>query len=219
MERQITTLFFVDEHRIVRAGLRHVVRDRPDLQVVGEASDQDEAIRGIRECAPDVVVSEIQTPRIDGLELIREARLQGRSTRFVIFSALEHRIRASEAMRAGASAYLLKSAAASEVLAAIDAARAGGLYLSPSVGPDPVVLDSSRSTGSAGRFTEVALSRRQREILRLVAEGYSTREIGDQLGLKDRTVESHRHALMKKLNVHRVAHLVRYAIRENLVAP
>ncbi len=216
MDDQTTRLFLVDDQRIVRAGLRHVIRERPDLVVVGEASDQAEALAGIRDLSPDIVISEIQTPTIDGVELMRETRARAGAPRFVIFSALDHRARAADAMRAGASAYMLKNADVGEVLAAIDAARAGGLYLSPAVGPSGSLFGAAES---AAPPSNASLSRRQREILRLVAEGCSTREIGDQLGLKDRTVESHRHALMKKLNVHRIAHLVRYAIRENLVAP
>ncbi len=216
MSRHTTTLFLVDDQRIVRAGLRHVVRERPDLVIVGEASSQDEAVQGVRELSPDIVISELQTPSIDGVELMRDARGHDRSTSFLIFSVLASRVRVSEAMRAGASGYLLKSAEPSEILAAIDAARAGGLYLSPSVGRSSSLFEASDDDTPP---SNAALSKRQREILRLVAEGCSTREIGDQLGLKDRTVESHRHALMKKLNVHRIAHLVRYAIRENLVAP
>lgn len=216
MESSITTIFLADEQRIVRVGLRYILEQRSDLRIVGEASDLAGALSGIRETEPDIVLTEIQSPRLDGVELMRLLRPERPATRFVIFSAVDQRGRASDAMQAGASAYLLKSSSPVEVLAAIEAVRVGGVYMTPDVAL-PVMAPDSMGPDAGTRPS--LLSRRQREILTLVAEGYSTRDIGEQLGLKLRTVESHRHALMKKLNLNRVAHLVRYAIRENLVSP
>jgi DNA-binding NarL/FixJ family response regulator len=206
----------VEDHTIVREGLRALLDGRDDVELVGEAEDGQAGIDAAKSLKPDVVVMDLNLPRVDGVEATRSIRAALPTTQVLILSmyATEEHVR--PVIRAGAAGYLLKGSGLSDLLAAIHAVAAGKAFFSPDVAR--IVLDDSRRTGSPGdRPTGGDLTPREREILRMVAEGRSSPEIARDLDLSVKTVEGHRGRIMAKLDSKNVAGLVRHAIRLGLV--
>jgi len=212
-----TTIVVADDHQIVREGIRKLLETRPDFEVVGEASDGEEAVQLVLERQPDIAVMDIWMPRLSGIDATRRIEKRGLKTKVVVLSMHASREYVEETLRAGAAGYIVKSAAAQELIDAIDAVRAGISYLSPAV-TEQVVTAISRSP-DAPPSGIAALTDREREVLQLVAEGQSSKEIASILGISLKTVDSHRSNLMEKLDIHKVAGLVRFAIRSGLVEP
>ncbi len=204
-----------EDHALVRAGICSLLEKLPGIEVVGEASDGREALDLLRTRAPHVALLDISMPGMNGLEAAARAARKFPATRVVVLSMHASEEYVHQALQAGAAGYLLKDAGAAELELAVRAAARGETYLSPAVSKQ-VVADYVRRTG-AGTPAPRALTSRQREILQLIAEGHSTREIASHLDLSVKTVESHRAALMARLDIHDVAGLVRYAIRSGLV--
>lgn len=210
-----TRIILVDHHVVFREAVRGLIDAQSQLSVVGEASDGREAYALCRELQPDLVVTEISIPRLSGVELaVRLARELPR-TRVLILSGHESRSQVTQALRSGAAGYVCKSGPAQELIQAIDAVRSGRSFVSPVVAEHLVgALTGPRETDSHANHD---LTSREREVLQMVAEGLSSKEIATELGVSTRTVESHRTNVMEKLGIHKVSGLVRFAIREGLL--
>ncbi len=206
-----------DDHALVRAGLRTLLDSIAGVTVVAEAGNGEEALQLAAELHPDLVVMDIAMPRLNGLDAaarIREA-LPGSRVLILSMHASDDYVR--RALRSGASGYLLKDAAAVELELAVRAVMRGETYLSPRVSTQ--VVDQYVRGPGVGQGPVDSLTPRQREILQLIANGRSTKQIAHQLGLSVKTVETHRAQLMERLGLRDVASLVRLAIRAGLVAP
>lgn len=212
----LTTIVLADDHRLVREGLRRLLEERPDLRVVGEAATGDEAVALATSQHPDMVVMDLAMPGLSGIEATRRIRQSGNGTRVLVLSMYGDRGHVEEVLRAGASGYVLKDAASADLLEAIDAVRAGDSFLSSGVTQQ--VVDALTRPGESSDRSLASLTDREREVLTLIAEGLSSKEIGDRLGVSLKTVESHRANLMDKLDIHKVSALVRFAIRAGLVS-
>jgi len=211
------TIVVADDHQLVREGVRRVLESRTAFQVVGEAADGEAAERLILELRPRVALLDLGMSGISGIEVTRRIRAAGVPTRVVLLSMNGDREVVGDALRAGASAYVVKNASSDDLFEAIDAVCSGSTYLSPPLSSSAVAAPGSPSEGS-GRGV-AALTEREREVLRLIAEGYSSKGIAALLGVSYKTIETHRTNLMDKVGIHKVSGLVRLAIRDGLVAP
>lgn len=203
-----------DDHSLVRAGLRSLLSQAGDMEVVAEAEDGRKALEVVVEHAPDVLVLDLGLPELNGLEVIARLRRTGSDTRVLVLSMHDDREYVARAFREGASGYLVKDAAEPELEVAVRAVRAGRRYVSPQVAGSLVDDLLSRSTMPDDPFD--LLTPRQREVLQLISEGHSTAEIGKKLHISVKTVESHRAELMRRLDIHDVAGLTRYAMRNRM---
>jgi DNA-binding NarL/FixJ family response regulator len=206
-----TTILLADDHAILRAGLRAVIAAHPDFKVVGEAATGAQAVELAARLCPDIVVMDIAMPDLNGVEATRRILRHDHKTRVIALSTYQDRHFVLAMLEAGAAAYVTKAAAADELLHALAAVCAGRRYLSPAV------TQVASTTGDLFQSRNCDhLTSREREILQLVAEGKSSREIADQLFLSPNTVQVHRRNLMKKLGLRNVANLTRYAVQEGL---
>jgi DNA-binding NarL/FixJ family response regulator len=210
-----TRILLADHHRIVREGLRHILERRQDFTIVAEAADGESALRQIEEKKPEIAVLELLMPRLSGVDAIRRVGRLGR-TRCIVLSAHQSRSHVQDALRAGAAGYLLKDASSAQLIEAIEVVRSGKFYFSPDV-TQHVVDAATHPTGNPESGL-ASLTSREREVLQLIAEGLSTKEIATALGVSARTADSHRARLMEKLGIHKASGLVRFAIREGLVS-
>ena len=206
-------IVLADDHQILRHSLRALL-EREGLTVVAEAEDGERAVEVVRKMRPDVGVFDLSMPRLNGIEAARRLADDDPAPRIVLLTVHRdvHYVRA--ALEAGITGYVLKTQAAADLLGAIRAVAAGGVYLSPGVSR-PLV---DAYVGGKGPRRD-ALSPRESEVLRLIAAGRSTKEIAVALGISVKTADSHRTRLMEKLDIHEIAGLTRYAIREGLVEP
>jgi DNA-binding NarL/FixJ family response regulator len=199
-----------DDHRLVRAGLRALLDATPQVEVVAEAADGEEAMQLIAEHQPDVALIDIAMPKLSGLAVLHQVTAAKLPTKILLLSMYDNDEYVAEAVRAGAGGYLVKDAAVEELALALDALERGDVYLSPAI---------SRKLAQAfsgGRATP-GLTGRQTEILRMIARGQSSKEIARDLGLSVKTVETHRTQIMDRLEIRDLAGLVRYAVRTGLV--
>ena len=206
-------IIIADDHTLVRAGLVTLINRMPDAEVVGEAGDGRELLKLVRELQPDVALMDIAMPGLNGLEAAERVHNDYPKIKVVILSMHANEEYVAQALKAGASGYLLKDAATAELEMALKVVAQGQFYLSPSISRQ--VVDSYLHGGPTGLDL---LSPRQREILQLIAEGKSTREIAELLHLSVKTVETHRAQLMDRLDIHDTAGLVRYALRKGLIS-
>jgi DNA-binding NarL/FixJ family response regulator len=205
-------LILADDHVVVRQGIRALL-EGARLEVVGEASDGQTAVQLCETLHPDVAILDVAMPRMNGVDAAREIRRSSPQTRVVVLTVFPEESYVLEALQAGVSGYVLKSNAASNLLDAIVAASRGEIYLSPTI--SRAVVNAYLSSGEVPRDP---LSVRERQVLQLIAEGRSMREVGELLGISARTAETHRARIMEKLNIHDVPGLVRYAIRHGLIS-
>jgi DNA-binding NarL/FixJ family response regulator len=210
-------LVLVEDHALVRAGIRSLLEKLADLEVVAEAGDGRAALGLIAQHQPDVVLMDIKMSGLNGLEATARIVRDLPGVRVVILSMYANEEYVIQALRAGASGYLLKDAGTAELEVAVRAAARGETYLSPAISRR-MIQDYLEVVGGEGGALE-QLTPRQREVLQLVAEGNSVKEIAQILHVSVKTVETHRAQLMERLDIHDVAGLVRYAIRVGLVAP
>lgn len=211
-------VLLADDHTLIRAGLRLVVESQPDLTVVGEANDGREALDLAGKLRPDVVVMDIGMPSLNGIEACRRMRAELPSIQVVMLSMHSDEGYILRALKAGAKAYLLKDSAEGDLANAIHAAAAGKSFFSPAVGK--VLLEDYlrklQRTGVEDSYE--LLTPREREILQLVAEGQSSKEIANLLNLSVYTVETHRARVMQKLNLRGIPELILYAVRKGIIS-
>lgn len=216
-----------DDHDILRDGLRALLSMAGDIEVTGEAHTGLEAVEQATRLHPDVVLMDISLPELDGVEACHQIRQQAPEVRVLFLTMHEAEEYFFRALRAGAAGYVIKRTAAADLLAAVRAVARGESFLSPSMARALVADYTGRATrtGLPGRDEAIAqdtyqtLTSREREVLQLVGEGYTNQEIADRLHLSIKTVQSHRAAVMQKLDLRDVTHLVRYAVRRGLVDP
>ena len=206
-----------DDHTLFRAGIRSLLNELDGVEVVGEASDGSAALQLIAEQRPDIALLDIGMAGMNGLEVAARLSATAAPVRTIILSMHAGEEYVLQALRAGAAGYILKDADTVELGLALKAAMRGETYLSPAVSRQVVTGYIQRTTGGDDQLAR--LSERQRETLRLIAEGCSTQEIATRMQISVKTVEKHRAQLMERLDIHDVAGLVRFAIRARLVSP
>jgi len=208
----------VDDHSLIRAGVRALVSDIPGYTVVGEAEDGDQLLEQAQQLAPDMVLLDISMRSTSGLDALTQLRASGNTCKVLILSMHTDPDLIMRALESGAHGYLLKDATATELEQALAALRSGERYLSPAIAH--TVINQALMRAQHGKQPNVDrhnLTARQLEILRLIVRGKSTREIATGLGLSIKTVETHRSQIMKRLQIHDVAGLVLFAVREKII--
>ena len=208
------TIVLADDHVMFRRGVRRIVQGLPEVEVVGEAGDGLELLTVLKKTRPNLAILDISMPQLRGLEAIREIKAIDPEVKVLILTMHKDRDYLANALTAGAEGYLLKEDADTELLSAIDTLRKGGSYISPLLSSQLTDLfkEKSRAAGEPEAPRE-AITLREKEILKLIAEGRSSKEIGDLLFISSRTVQHHRANLMRKLELRRTADLVRYALQ------
>jgi len=206
-------ILVADDHALVRQGLKTLL-EKKDLQVVCEASNGQEALHLAQKNTPELAILDISMPVLNGVDAARELIKLSPRTKVILLTQHDESQYVTEALRAGIKGYVLKSQAADELVHAISEVCRGSIYLSPKISHTVVDAYLSKAQVSAD-----PLSGRERQVLQLVGEGKSSKDVATQLGISVKTAESHRARLMKKLNIHETASLVRYAIRHGLVQP
>lgn len=214
-----TRLLLVDDHAVIRFGLRMLLENETDLEIAGEADTAYEAIRKVVELQPNVVLLDIGLPDISGIEAAAEIKRLSPQTAIVALTIHEDEEYFFKMLEAGASGYVPKRAAPEELLTAIRAAAGGQVYLYPSLAKLLVkdFLSQGKTPGETG--SEEALTDREQEVLALLAEGQSNSEIAEHLVISPKTVGRHRENIMRKLNLHSRVELVKYAIRRGIIPP
>ena len=208
-------IFIADDHKIIRDGLRSLIARQKNLEVVGEACDGRTAVKLVRELTPHVVIMDIAMPDLNGLEATRKVVAADPDVKVIALSMHSDRRYVSQMLKAGAKGYLLKECAFEELYRAIEAVVAGKVYLSPGIA-GVVVEDYVKNEDNTESSCTGVLSAREREVLQLISEGKTTKETALCLHLSAKTVESHRRNIMSKLDMHSLAELTKYAIREGV---
>jgi DNA-binding NarL/FixJ family response regulator len=211
----VLTLLLADDHQIVRQGLRAILQTVPEFRLVGEAADGPEAVRLADRLQPEVLVLDLMMPGLNGLEVARQVTRRSPRTRVVILSMHSNEAYVVEALRAGATAYVLKESGADELIHAIREAAAGRRHLSPPISEQAVTRYLQKAEPKPDPYH--TLTFREREVLQLTAEGHSGTEISHRLFISPRTVETHRANLMRKLGVRNQKELIRYAVRRGIL--
>jgi DNA-binding NarL/FixJ family response regulator len=208
------SVFMVEDHQMVREALRDVLTKEPDIEVVGEAGNGHDALKGVVALQPDVVVLDIRLPDLNGIEVAARLRDAGCRAKVVALSAFADKRFITAMLRSGATAYVTKSAAGTELVRAVRAVAAQQGYFSPEIA-HALAFEVRKGT-AAGEA--VPLARREREVLRLIAEGIRSPAIAEQLHVSLATIEAHRRNIMRKLGLRTVAELTKHAIREGIVS-
>ena len=204
-------ILIAEDQQLVRQGLAALLRPE-DVEIVGEAADGETAVAMTRILRPDIVLMDLSMPVLDGVEATRRIKRQTPQVRVLILTVANDELRVAEALAAGADGYALKKLGHAELMAAIASVRAGKRYLGPGIDADQV-----RAHLDGGDGVPVALTGREGQVLRLIAQGLKNREIADSLSIAVKTVETHRTKIMQKLNLHNSAELATYAIRRGLI--
>jgi len=208
----------VDDHKIMREGLRSLLEKQPDIEVVAEAESAREALRLVQELTPDIVIIDVVMPSLNGIEATRRILSKVPAVKVIALSMYADKRFVMEMLRAGASGYLLKDCAFEELDEAIRTVTQDRTYITPRI-VDIIVKDYFSQVEKPSSSAVSALTSRQYEVLQLLAEGKTTREIAHQMSLSVKTIESHRQQIINKLNIHSIAGLTKYAIREGLISP
>ena len=209
-------ILLVDDHLIVREGIRACIADRTNILVVGEAADGFEAIEKTRELKPDVVLMDINMPRMGGLEATKRLQSECPGTKILILTVHNSKEYLTGMMQSGAQGYVIKDTSPSDLVRAIEAIHKGGAYFAPEIAS--LLLLSSETPPTKSAHSGLSrLGPRERECLIYVSQGLSSKEIAEKMGVSLRTCETHRHRMMEKLGIHSVAGLTRLAIEEKLL--
>jgi DNA-binding NarL/FixJ family response regulator len=218
---EVIRVLLIDDHELVRSGIKALLEKSEDIRVVGEAGEGHEALACIKETNPDVVLLDISLPGLNGLEVAAKARKDSPRLRIVFLSMHSNEEYVLQALKIGASGYVLKQSSTRELELAVRSAKKGETFLSPAISNTVVSDYMARLKGGnvkkPGANPYEVLTSRQREILQLIAEGFSSKEIAQKLGLSINTIEVHRANLMDRLNIHDIAGLVRYAIQTGII--
>ena len=217
--KQKLNVLLADDHKLLRAGLKLLLQRNPDLTVVGEAADGEQTLQLFQQLEPDLLLLDLSMPKMDGLDCLREIKSRWPGAKVIVLTMHEDENYIKQAMQAGAAAYVHKSAADTDLFKAIDAVQAGQLYLSQQdsnlllhvlLKQDPAPVDN--------QAPYVLLSPREREVLRLIAHGYSMAEVAEKLSLSIKTVDTYKTRLMEKLGTTRKSELVSYALKYGLLS-
>ena len=210
-------ILLVDDHKIIREGLRTLLQKNPQMEVVAEAPDGRTAVKLARRLLPDVVIMDIAMPDLNGIEATRQITAELDNVKVIALSMHSDKRYVSEMFKAGASGYLLKTCAFEELANAIHTVVLNQTYLSPGIA-DVVIEDYVGHLSANESSVSFILSAREREVLQLLVEGKTTKQIASHLYISIKTVETHRRQIMNKLNIHSIAELTKYAIREGLTS-
>ena len=217
--KQKLNVLLADDHKLLRAGLKLLLQRNPDFAVVGEAADGEQTLQLYQQLEPDLLLLDLSMPKMDGLDCLREIKSRWPEAKVIVLTMHEDENYIKQAMQAGAAAYVHKSAADTDLFKAIDAVQAGQLYLSQQdsnlllhvlLKQDPAPVDN--------QAPYVLLSPREREVLRLIAHGYSMAEVAEKLSLSIKTVDTYKTRLMEKLGTTRKSELVSYALKYGLLS-
>ena len=208
-------ILVADDHEVVRKGLIDILKQKPEWQVCGEAADGREAIELAKQLMPDVIVMDISMPRLNGLEATRHLMKENPATKVLVLTFHDSDQVIRSVLDAGARGFLLKSDSACELVAAVDALLGNKTYFTSKVAA--MVLEGYLRGGSPFAADPSPLTARERQVVQLLAEGSSTKEVAVSLGLSSKTAETHRSNIMRKLQIHCVSDLVLYAVRNNIV--
>jgi DNA-binding NarL/FixJ family response regulator len=212
------TLLLAEDHNVVRDGLRALLRLEPDFTIIGEAATGREAVRLTLKLSPNVIIMDLAMPLLNGMEATRQIIHAAPTARIVILSAYDDDEHVEPAVAAGASAYLLKTAAAQDLAEAIQEVNIGNVYFSPTISErirekQPSHIDHRCDEG----LSHATLSFREAEVLQLIVEGFNDKEIAFELRISFRTVRNYRQSIMAKLNIHSIVGLVHYAVRNGII--
>ncbi|MDH5719635.1 MAG: response regulator transcription factor [Spirochaetia bacterium] len=218
-------IFLVDDHLILREGLKHILSETDLYEVSGESGDGREALEKIEKMKPDIVILDISLPSLSGIEIARQVRKFHKEIKIIMLSQYDNEEYIDELLKYGIHGYMLKDSAADDLLKAISEVLKGNIYLSGQVTkklvqdflPKPSVEIASDSPDKKEKSIFSILSAREREILKLIAEGYSNDKIASSLWISPKTVKTHRANIMKKLNLSSMAELVKYAVKHGIV--
>ena len=210
-------VLIADDHGLMRAGVRALLQATEDIDVVGEAEDGDEAVREVLRLAPDVVLMDVAMPGLGGLEATLLIRRQSPDVKVLVLTQYDDREYVSRFLKAGVSGYVLKRAAASELVAAIRAVERGGLVLDPEIARDVLLEKGRDGAPTQAEDPYETLTDREKQVLKLVAEGGSNKEVAETLGISVKTAMAHREHLMEKLDVHSRTELIRFALRRGVI--
>jgi len=210
-------VFLVEDHTILRDGLRSLVENTADMQVAGEAAEGRCAVRLIKDISPDVVIMDVTLPELNGIEATRQVVANAPGVKVIGLSVHADQRFVAGMLQSGAAGYLLKDCAFEELVGAIRIVMAGRTYLGTGVA-DVVVGDYTRRLKEPDSSAFTCISPREREVLQLLAEGRSAKQIAGKLHVSVKTIETHRGQIMRKLDIHSIAELTKYAIREGLTA-
>jgi len=208
-------ILIADDHKILRQGIRSLLAPQPDFEVIGETADGPETLKETFKLKPDVVLMDIGMPNLNGFEATRQIKKKLPEVKVLILTMYQDDEYVLQALQSGASGYVLKDVAVEELVTAIRAVNNEQYYLSPSI--SRTVIDAYlRKTEKGGKEPSELLTAREREIVQLIAEGYTNKEIAAKLFISVKTVDAHRSHIMEKLDIHDVALLVKYAIRKGI---
>lgn len=209
-------ILLADDHTILRDGIRSLIEDEPDMEVVGEAEDGITVVKLADSLKPDVILMDLAMPLLNGLEATRQIRKNNPHAKILILTMHENEEYIRQVLAAGAMGYILKDAAARELLGAIRAVNKGEVVLSPAI-TRLIVTDYLRWGDLSPQDSADGLTDRERQILQLIAEGYTNKQIADILSISIKTVQAHRLNLMKKLDLHDRGELIKYAIQKKII--
>jgi NarL family two-component system response regulator LiaR len=209
-------ILLADDHTILRSGIRSLLEDEPGLSVIGEAEDGRTAVSMTSQLKPDVVIMDIAMPLLNGLEATRQIKAQCPGVRVLILTMHDNEEYIRQVLEAGAMGYILKDAAARELISAIRSVHRGESVLSPAI-TRLVIEDYLRWGGVRPQQNSDALSPREREVLQLIAEGYTNKQMAEILSISIKTVQAHRNNLMQKLDLHDRGELIKYAIQKKII--
>ena len=213
----MTSIVLADDHHVVRQGLRALLEAQPDFRLIGEAGDGLHTLQLVEQLHPDVLIMDLMMPGLNGLEVTRQVSQRSPGTRVVILSMHSNEAYVLEALRNGAAGYVLKDSSAADLVQAVREVVTGRRYLSPPLSERAIEAYLQKAT-SANLDAYETLTTREREVLLLTAEGYSNADIAERLSISPRTAETHRANMMHKLGLKTYPELVRFAMREGLVA-
>ena len=210
-------IVIAEDHTILREGLRMLLSSNPDFEVVGEAQDGLEAIRSVESLKPDLILMDLSMPRMNGVGAIQEIKKQNPSTKILVLTVHKTEEHILTALKTGAEGYILKDATHGELMLAMDNIFSGKSYLSPGISEKVIegYLEGRKSVKSSTSWD--TLTQREREILKMIAEGYRNKDIADYLCISAKTVEKHRANLMKKLDLHSASSLTAFAMEKGLI--
>lgn len=217
MKNKVHTILLADDHSILRAGLRSMLSSFPDMEVIGEVDNGKDAMHSAINLKPQLLITDISMPKTNGTEAIREIKRRNSDIKILVLTMHSNESHIFDALNAGADGYVLKEDDHEELINAIRSILEGKKYLSPSISNK--VVSGYLNPGSDNKYTSSwdLLTRREREIIKLIAEGYRSKDIAEYLSISIKTVEKHRTNLMKKLDLHSVSGLTNYAIQQGIV--